>query len=423
MMTARGKELKVGSSLLDELGDGAGDLERVLRQQSAENRILGTQPSAAAMTQNPALQGLEAGSRVTRPDPWIMLDRQNAATRWAALNNAAGTPETRQGLRAARDAATAPMRNEAIDTATTSMNMARRGGIHESEAWPIVNRLENLRMSGNPDARRIGTYVEEALQRTGGSPQGLYEIRKFLADGYKNGPNSELSNAIKGANVERRALIEGIDSALNSVSGGSWSDYLRRYQRESPVINSKDALGDMIESLTRNQPVGAVPTAMNTGPATVAGLRTRFGQRQLGTQTVDNLLPDDRVVVETIVDSLANQVGGMTHKATVGSPTAGLLSSANRADNLAANLAREGGSLISPDPITRAVTTGLIGRVMSATSQKQQDALVRLLQDPVALADAIAAARRGQSITTGAQALGAAFSRPAAQEAGLLGPR
>jgi hypothetical protein len=101
------------------------------------------------------------------------------------------------------------------------------------------------------------------------------------------------------------------------------------------------------------------------------------------------------------VDSLKRQADSMTSKATLGSPTAPLIANAGRADAVSRSVVQNGVARLLPGGDI------LASKVFDKLGRQGEEELARLLQDPEAMADAIAAAIRARRIQAGASRLGA----------------
>lgn len=405
-LTRSGKQINIAEGLRTELGEQADDVTRILRQTPRETELLGTRPSSSMVTGSPTLEALEAGSRTKRGDLWRSVDAENASARWNALRTTAGTPEELAALEAARNRVTAPMRENALASASYGV----RNNLGDVEPWVagLRDRVHQVAIGSsrpNPDAQRIVKYVNGELEQSV-TPSQLYTVRKVLTDKLKPGQNDELSNAAKGARAETMSVIKQIDGTLDSLSGGQWSGYLKRYGEESRTVESKRALQNIVGALERGQPIGAVPPALGEIPAykTLGNLRDRYGLKEVGSQRVDRLLPNDREVVEGIIGSLKAQANAMTAKGILGSPTAGLLANAGRAEGVTRRIVEDGVGRMLPVP-----GGGLLAsKVFDASGRRAEEELAGLLQDPMALAAALERARRARMLMQGAQAVGGA---------------
>jgi hypothetical protein len=219
----------------------------------------------------------------------------------------------------------------------------------------------------------------------------------------KAGRTDQLSSSIKAARAQRMEVVGMIDDLLEDLSGGGWKDYLRRYMVESGPITSKQALQDIATSVKRGQPEGAVPTAMGESAAwkTLGNLRDRFGQKEFGSKLFDRLTPDDRELLNTLVDNLKRQSDVMSAKGVLGSHTAPLLASSQRAGNVTGILS---------SAAERSIPLGgiLASNAFNSLGRKAEEELARLLQDPSALAEALEAAARARALAAGASRAGGA---------------
>jgi hypothetical protein len=244
-------------------------------------------------------------------------------------------------------------------------------------------------------------YVTKELEQ-GASPSQLYTIRKQLTDGIANAPTSDLSQAARAARPQRMELIQQIDNILDEMSSGKWTKYLETYKEASPGITSKEALQKIVEKLREGQPIGTPPPVLGERPGsvTVGRLRDRYGQKQFGSQTLDRLQPEDRQMVEALINSLKAQSEGMTAPSILGSQTGALLANMGRADGVT----------------QRAITTAagakvpggnvLASRLFDAMGRKAENELAHLAQNPQALAAALERAAMARALMRGAQRTG-----------------
>lgn len=403
MVTSGGKQVAVGEGVLTEAGNKA---ERLIEDLKANDpgAPIGVRSTAAMKTQDPTLQTLESGSRAKRGDLWKPTDQQNAKARWDALLGRAGTKEELEALEAGVNAKTGAMREQALSDAQLSTIFSQSGDVTQPMLKPLEKMVADWRFNLRPSkgAQKIADYIEGELKQ-GLTPDQLYVMRKELVDGIKPGRNDELSNAVKTARKQSVEAIKQIDEVLDTLSGGGWKEYLSTHGKSMKPVESRRALLDIAESLERGMPAGAVPPAMGESAAwkTVGTLRDRFGNKELGKKTVQTLLPEDRELVDAIVDSLKRQADSMTSKATLGSPTAPLIANAGRADAVSRNIVQSGVARLLPGGDI------LASKVFDKLGRQGEEELARLLQDPQALADAIAAAIRARRIQAGASKLGA----------------
>jgi hypothetical protein len=402
-LTRGGKQVAVGEGVLAESGPNAENIITSLRGVDPGAPI-GVASSSAMKTGIPVLETLESGARAKRGDLWRDFDRGNAKARWDALVSRAGTPEELDGMKSGLNAKTSELREQALSDAQLSTIFSQSGDVTKPMLKPMTDKIADWRMRHRPnrDVQTLANYIEGEIKQ-GVTPEQLYEIRKTLTDGIKGGRTDELSNAVKSARVQRMEAIGMIDDALNTLSGGGWREYMTKHSSGMRPIESKQALQDVVSSLERGMPTGVIPPAMGESPAwkTVGNLRDRFGQKELGSKTVDTLLPEDRQLLNNIVDSLKRQSDTMQAKGVLGSHTGALLANMGRAEGVTRNIV-DGG-------INRVLPFGsvLSSKVFDKLGRQAEEELARLLQDPNALADAIAAAIRARGVQKGASKVGA----------------
>lgn len=408
-----GQQIDVGERLIQELGDKeAGILQTALRAQDP-NANIGVLTSSAQKTGNPALQVLESGSRAKRSDLWQGIDANNADARWEALLRQAGTREELEALKAAREARTGSLRQEALDIATDSLPFAKSGVLTDSMTQKFTNKINDYRTGKfrpNQDVQKLADYVEGQL-KAGVTPEQLYEVRKMLTDGVKAGRNDELSNAIKASRAQRMELVGMIDESLNDLTAGGWKEYLSKYAGQSLPISSKQALQDIVGALRKGMPEGVTPPALGESPAwkTLGILRDRYGTKEFGSKVFDRMTPEDRGLLEQVIGSLKSQADVMKVKGILGSQTAGLLNNAGRADAMTQNILARGADKMVP------FGGAFASKVFDSAGRRAEQELATLLQNPQMLAEALLMAQNAQRVAAASSKVGAASGGAAAR--------
>ena len=384
MLTREGKQLGLAEALRRELGADVEGLETAL-QGRYPGQSYGVNPSAAMLTRNPTLEVMETGSRVRTPDQWTNFDRNNAAARWRALEEAAGTPQELARLKAARDAITTPKREEALGAmGGTFFNTGKK--LENLDA--LLTDLATGANRPNRDVQTMVNVVRSEIEK-GTTPEQLYTIRKMLTDGIAAGPTSELSQAARAARPQRMEIIGKIDDALNDMSEGRWSNYLETYKISSPLISSREAVTKIRDRLNYGRPEGEIPASMGERPASysLGRLLEQHGSKMYGSREIDKLIPQHRQLVETLVADLNAQAGVMQPRATLGSPTAGNIASAGRVGGITNAAIDAAGNAIP-----------LAGSAMAASAKgslarMNEEALAELLRNPQQLSDTLRKAR------------------------------
>jgi hypothetical protein len=215
-------------------------------------------------------------------------------------------------------------------------------------------------------------------------------------------------------------IVQGIDKSLDDLSGGMWTDYLKTYGAASKDLNSKQALQDVLDRISKGHAEGRTPASLSgqTGELTLGRAVEDLTNREFGSKTVDLLTPQTRQSVEQIKQDLMRTAQGMNARATGGSPTATYQAARGQANDLAGQLAgytgAAAGGVVGGN--IGAVVGGAAGRGMAnQAAGKNAEILARLLQNPQYMAEMLQKAKQTQLILDiekrfGAGAAGAASS-------------
>ncbi len=385
MVTREGKQLGLAEALRREVGSDAESLTTALEGRYP-GELYGARGTAAMLTRNPTLEVLETGSRVRTPDQWANFDRMNAAARWKALEDAAGTPQELAQLKGARDAITTPKRDAALGDTGGALKVGK--GTSYADLTEKLQELATGAQRPNAAVQTMVGYVGNELKK-GVTPEQLYTIRKSLTDGIANAPTSELSQAARAARPQRMELIGLIDRTLDDLTGGKWVDYLESYKLSSPLISSREALTKMRDRLSYGRPEGEIPASMGEKPApyAVGRLLEQHGSKMYGSKEIDKLTPQHRELMSTLLSDLNAQAGVMQPRATLGSPTAGNLANAGRVNQLTNSMVDAAGNVI---PV---IGGNVAASVKGSMQRVNEEALSELLKDPKKLAEALRKAK------------------------------
>lgn len=377
-----------GEQLLKEFGSESEALIRALKADYAP--VPGVSGTSAVVTKDPRLQTLESGSRTSRSDLWLAADERNAQARYDALLKAAGTEAEREALRTEREKVTRLMREGAFRESLATLDTLSMA--------PSIDRMRNViaelktgEQRPNPAVQRVVAYAEKELfDPQGISPQQLYTVRKVLTGQLKTGVNDDIGNAAAAARRETMGIVNQIDETLNSLSGGQWKDYLKKYGEMSKDVSSMSALQKAIDDMTTNIAMGRVPPAFSgkSGEAPLSRAVNRYAMKDFGSKTVDQLTPQSRALVEALKDDLARTAAAMNARATGGPGTAQFLANAQQGRALASRLASMGGAAVG-GPVG-GIASNVAGNVIESALARQgkegAEILARLLQDPKYLA-------------------------------------
>jgi len=393
----------------EQIARDAGDTAQLIRDlRGGYEPVPGVRGTSAVVTQNPLMQTLETGSRVQSAELWRPLDIENARARYAALLERAGTPKEMEALLARRDEVTGSARQQAFGQAERT---AREGGsLGLAPNLDAINKelvtLAKGEQRGNPAVQKLVKYVQSEIANPEGiTPQQLYTVRKVLTGQLKTGINEDIGAAAAASRSETMGVVKGIDENLDGLSDGAWSQYLAKYGAESKDINSRKALQDVIDKISRGMAEGNVPASLKGygGELPFGRAVETASQKQFGIKTIDQLTPQDRQLVEALKQDLFRSSQAMNMRATGGPGTATEMAASTRAGDLSRVLANQAatgvGAMIGglPGAAVGQLTGSVVGKALMQSGQKGQEILARLLQDPQAMAAVLEKARRSQA--------------------------
>ncbi len=406
-----------GEALLRQFGNESDDLVRALKGEYSP--VPGVSGSAAVITKDPRLQTLETGSRTGQGQMWMPFDKANEEARFNALVRAAGTQAERDALIAERNRVTGPMREGAFKETVANPDTLSIRPVFERMRLTI-NELRTGEQRPNPNIQTLIPYLEKQLfNPQGTTPQQLYTVRKVLKGEIKAGSNNDIGAAAAATRKETENIVNQIDEALDSLSSGQWSDYLKKYSDMSKEVSSKTALQNAIDDMTINLAKGRVPPALSgkTGETTLSRAVNKYALQDFGAKTIDQLTPENRQLIEALKDDLARTAGAMNARATGGPGTAQYLAAQSRAKGFASQLVKTGAGLVAGGPvggIAANVAGDLLSTALARSGDEGAQILARLLQDPRYMAAMLEKARQSQKQLNVASQVGAGAAGGAA---------
>lgn len=240
--------------------------------------------TAGEISQNPALAAMERGIGSANVGGgagdvmWAPFRAKQAHERFAVLEDATkgGTPANIEALEVARDNATASLREKALTEA------AKDKWFHA----PVVKALDDM-MSGssrpNPGVKWVNNYLRGEMDE-GITPGQLYEAKKVLQEKLDGPltPGDQVAASLKNARRETTKIINAIDDALNTSSGGKWQKYIDKYKSESRAVDSAKAQHEIRQLFTNDAAptIAGVPelTASRVGRALESEGSGKYGQ-------------------------------------------------------------------------------------------------------------------------------------------------
>jgi len=386
--TRAGRELAKTEALRRELGEEASTQLAGQLRAPYPNAPLGVTPTAAMKTQNPTLQALELGARTKRGDLFAATDEANALARWNEIQKIAKDDAALSAAEKVRNEATKPLRDAALNQASTDPWMYR-------PVYEHVNKLlVGKTRSADPSVQHMAKYVLGEINE-GITPERLYSVRKVLTSAIPHG--TDLGAAIKASRAERVALVSTIDDALDQASQGTWRTYLKTYADLSQPVTSMKA-GQGIAETFQHTPArttaatGSVPLMT---PAALSRALGKHGVKEFGGKTLPRLTPDEFNTVKMVVDDLIRQQDVMKARGIIGSDTAAKIAAGSRGEAVA-------GALIGR-AVDNALPVPMLGDLLGSSvtrglARRREEALAEILKDPEKLADLLDAAARAQMI-------------------------
>ena len=344
--------------------------------ENAEEIVPGSQPTAGPASAkgeidpetgliygDAGLLQAEAILRANNPNLFsLRLSQQNAARR-AYLQSQIdelGDPET---MRLARDAVTAPMREESL----------RQGKVVNIE--PVLSRIDGILQSARGTRDAVKQSLPDYRKRlqeiknldSADEADRLYELRKDMADDMRGSADSGKSGR-RLAKAEIQNVMNALDDAIEEVSPG-YKAYLEEYHRLSQRVNQAERL-----IIMRDRALGKRDPLTGQEMFSQAKFRTLvLGEK--GKQGMSRVLTDDQLIVMTkIADDLDRAM-------TITSPQVKAAGS-DTARNTVGNAL---GTVVG-DVLTNSRTMRLAGGVFDwvgkLTKAKQQELIIEAMLDP-----------------------------------------
>lgn len=295
------------------------------------NRTLGE------ATLDPGLMALENTMRASRRGAFEQIDNANNAARVTQLERIAGTPQDMAAAESARDAGTATLRDRAFAEGEQSARQAQQARALMVGTDPSINALREQvggiarAKSGNPAVQSALNDVSRALENSGDSVAGLYNVRQYIGDLLSGKAGGDKSSA-RAASSELLGIREMLDKELASRAP-SFPEYLDAYRKASKPINRMQTGQELIDRGS-----GAVADALGNprlAPAafskaasdldSIAAKATGFKKAKAS----EILTSDDINAINAIQEDMRRQFARQS-SATVGSQTAERLDIGNR---------------------------------------------------------------------------------------------
>jgi hypothetical protein len=232
-LTRAGQEEIAGNVLASNATDVQSATQNL---KAAQPRIPGSEPTAGPASEDVGLLSVEKGLRSKAPADFGVRNSEQNAARQATLDQIAGSPADITAAKAARDAATAPMRQAAL------------GSGNQANTAPVSQTIDAILSSPQGKRQTISSTMEWVKQQIGDNtdPAALYEIRKDLQlaqqgklqPSSQNAPNTSTLAQARG---ELGKVVSALDDSIEQAAPG-FKAYLARYKQLSQPIDQMKVL-------------------------------------------------------------------------------------------------------------------------------------------------------------------------------------
>lgn len=335
-----GAAVNTGRNLLARTGLNATDRQagNVLAREATNPDNLTITPSAVPGVQrtlgeasgDSGLMALENTMRSQNRGAFEPIDLRNNAARVQQLQNIAGTDADMAAAEAARTAASEGLRDRAFAEGAESLARNQQADALMLPASSGISQLrEGIRSiaragAGNPNVQNATNAVSRALDQTGDSVGGLYNVRKYIGD-LLNGRAAGDDASARAASRELIQIRDLIDQNLASRAP-SFPEYLDAYRNASKPINRME-VGREVISRAQGQSPGfdvlgnPILTPAGISRATndldaIAAKATDFKKARAS----DILTTDDLASLRAIQDDM-QRIAQRNRSAAPGSPT------------------------------------------------------------------------------------------------------
>lgn len=201
--------------------------------------VAGSARTTGEASQDVGLLALEKGVRGRNTAAFgERLSEQNAA-RQQALSDVAGTPGDITAAQQARNAATAPMRDQALNSGGTA------------DVTPVHQTIDAILDSPAGKRESVNSAVSWAKQQIGDNtdPASLYEIRKDLQLAQRgklqpSSANAPNASTLAQARGQLGQVVDSLDDAIEAAAPG-YKAYLQRYSDMSQPIDQMKVIQEI----------------------------------------------------------------------------------------------------------------------------------------------------------------------------------
>jgi hypothetical protein len=223
----------------------------------APSAVPGVQRTLAEETLDPGIAQLQRTVAAKEGAPFDLLRRGNNAARVGAIRGFAGDEADIAAAEAARNASTESLREQAFAEGADTLARNQQAS---ALMMPASSGMSQLRQgireiarsgAGNPSVQSATNAVSRALDQTGDSVGGLYNVRKYIGD-LLNGRVAGDDASARAASRELIQMREMIDQNL-SQRAPSFPQYLDAYRSASEPINRMQAGQELLKRSSASQ--------------------------------------------------------------------------------------------------------------------------------------------------------------------------
>lgn len=220
----------------------------------APSAVPGVQRTLAEETLDPGIAQLQRTVAAREGAPFDLLRRGNNAARVGAIRGFAGDEADIAAAEAARNVSTESLREQAFAEGADTLARNQQAS---ALMMPASSGMTQLRQgireiarsgAGNPSVQSATNAVSRALDQTGDSVGGLYNVRKYIGD-LLNGRVAGDDASARAASRELIQMREMIDQNL-SQRAPSFPQYLDAYRSASEPINRMQAGQELLKRST-----------------------------------------------------------------------------------------------------------------------------------------------------------------------------
>jgi hypothetical protein len=335
-----GAALNTGRNLLARTGLNATDRQagNVLAREATnpnnltitQSAVPGVQRTLGEASGDPGLMALEQTMRSQSRGAFEPIDIRNNAARVQQLQNIAGTDADMATAEAARSAASEGLRERAFAEGAETLARNQQA---DALMLPSSTGISQLRQgiqaiarsgAGNPNVQNATNAVSRALNQTGDSVGGLYNVRKYIGD-LLNGRAAGDDASARAASRELIQIRDLIDENL-AARAPSFPEYLDAYRSASKPINRMEVGREVLSKASGQSPAfdalgNPILTPAGISRATndldaIAAKATDFKKAKAS----DILTAQDLSSLRAIQDDM-QRIAQRTRSAASGSPT------------------------------------------------------------------------------------------------------